>query len=148
MAQVIAQLVLLLIAQHWECSNGGEELVVAESLETGNSLGRRTEGEGKRESQVLVAGVRMVQGAGADTQTAQPIRTERVAVIKHHVAILRAGRGSGRRQGALLHVVVIGRVVVYGSAQKPARFCVLRPIEAQRTDRVAEWNGSAVGNRD
>ena len=78
MAQIVTQLVFLLVAQIGEKSDGGGELVVAEGLESGDGQRGGTEGKRERETQVGVTRLGEVQQAGVENQIAKPRRTESI----------------------------------------------------------------------
>src|SRR5208282_2399789 len=65
-AQVVARLVLVLIPQVGEKSDGGGELVVAESFEAGDGQRRHTERKLQGEAKIRVARLGEVQQAGVE----------------------------------------------------------------------------------
>src|SRR5208283_315422 len=71
--QVVAELVLLLIAQVGEKRNRSSELVLAKSFETGDGQGRGTERKRQREAQLRVSSLGEMQQAGVENQIAKPV---------------------------------------------------------------------------
>src|SRR5579863_1831445 len=69
-ADVVTELILLLIAQVGKQSDGRGELVVAEGLEAGNCLRRGTERKRQRETQGRIARLGEVQLAGVEYECA------------------------------------------------------------------------------
>src|ERR1700682_149482 len=147
-AQVVAHLVFLLIAERRKQSDWGGELVVAEGFEAGDGQGSRTEGKRQREAQIRVTRLSKVQQAGIEHQSAEPRWTESIRIAQRYVPVVVMRGQSGGRQGCLLHQGIAREVAVFGSAQEPLRLRRLRPIEAQRTDVVAEGDGNVLGNSD
>jgi hypothetical protein len=80
-AQVVAQLVLLLIAQVGKKSDGSGELVVAESFEAGDGQRRQLKGNCERETEIRVTRLGEVQQAGAEDEIAEPGRTESIVLL-------------------------------------------------------------------
>ena len=72
-AQIVAELVFVLIAQGGEKSDGSGKLIVAECLEAGD--GQRCHAEGKLygEAEVRIPRLRQMQQAGVKHQIAQPV---------------------------------------------------------------------------
>ena len=87
-AQVVAHLVFVLIAQVGEKSDGSGELVVAESFESGDRQRGRTEGERQREAEIGVARLGKMQQAGAENQIAEPGRTESIGIADDRVPVV------------------------------------------------------------
>src|ERR1700690_3946683 len=87
MAQVIAHLIFVLIAQGREQSDGSSELIVAESFETRDRQGRRAEWKREREAEVRVARLSKVQQAGIEYKRTKPGRTEGIGIAEHRVRI-------------------------------------------------------------
>ena len=71
-AQVVAKLVFVLIAQVGEKSDRSGELIVAESLEAGDGERRHAEGKLDGEAEIRIARLRQMQQAGVENQIAQP----------------------------------------------------------------------------
>src|SRR6266481_2020726 len=147
-AQVVASLVFLLIAQGRKQSDWSGELVVAEGFEAGDGQRSRTEGKRQREAQIRVTRLSEVQEAGIEHQSAEPRRAESICIAEHRVPVVFMRGESGGRQRCLLHQGIAREVAVFGSAQEPLRLRRLRPIEAQRTDVVAEGDGNVLRNGD
>src|SRR5690242_1624267 len=87
-AQVIAELVLILIARYRKRCDGGNKLVVAKRLKSGDGAVSRAEGESQRETKLLVARLRVLQRAGPKGEGTQPGRTEHVLLIQGNVQII------------------------------------------------------------
>src|SRR5215831_5970588 len=112
MTQIVAELILLLIAQHRKCRDGRGKLIVPEGLESRNRLEGRAEGKRQGKSQLLVPRCGVMQGAGSEGKRTQPIRAERELVPHHQVQKVRSCSRTRRGQRCLLYQVVIGGVVV------------------------------------
>ena len=147
-AQVVAQLIFVLIAQVGEKSDGSGELVVAEGFESGDGQRRHAERKLQRETEIRIARLRQVQQAGVENQSAQPRGTERISIAERRVPVIVVRGQSGGGQRGLLHQRVVREVAVFASAQEPLRFRRLRPVKAHRADVVAERNGNSCGNGD
>src|ERR1700730_4266266 len=87
-----------------------------------------------------------MQEARIEHQSAEPRRAESIRIAQRYVPVVVVRGQSGRRQRCLLHQGIAREVAVFGSAQEPLRLRRLRPIEAQRTDVVAEGDGNVFGN--
>src|SRR5215831_19960277 len=129
MTQIVAELILLLIAQHRKRRDSRGKLIVPESLESRNRLEGRAEGKRQGKSQVLVPRCGVMQGACSEGKRTQPIGAECELIPRHQVQIVRSRSRSRRRQRCLLYQVVVGRVVVDGRAREPLRALRLRPVE-------------------
>src|SRR5579864_3850596 len=70
MAQVIAELIFLLVAQRWKERDWGGELIIAISLEAGDGERRGAEGKGKCEAKRRVAHLCEMQQARVEHERA------------------------------------------------------------------------------
>src|SRR6202050_4910783 len=130
MGYIVAELIFLLIAQHRECSNGSQELVVAERLQTRYGSGRGREGKRKRKAEVRVARFGEVQSARAEHQRSNPSRAPRKLIADNQVHVVVVRLSPSGRQSGLLHPGVVRNVVVDGRTQEPLRARRLRPIKS------------------
>src|ERR1035438_4000487 len=71
-AQIVAHLVFVLIAQVGKKSDGSVKLIVAKSLKAGNGLGRGAERKRQRKTKVRVACLCKVQQTRIENQRANP----------------------------------------------------------------------------
>src|SRR5208282_2300596 len=71
-AQVVAELVFVLIAQVGEKSDGSGELIVAEGLKAGDGQRGHAEGKLYGEAEIRIPRLREMQQAGVENQVAQP----------------------------------------------------------------------------
>ena len=95
MTHVVAELILLLVAQDGERRDGRRELVVAERFEAGNRLEGGAERKGEGESEILITGLGMMQVAGVKGKRSKPSRAECELVPQHQVEIVRSGGRAG-----------------------------------------------------
>src|ERR1035441_5780479 len=79
-AEVVAHLVLVLIAQVRKKSDRSGKLVVAKGFEAGNGQGSRAEWKRQRKTKIRIARLGEVQQAGIENQSAEPGRTESVSI--------------------------------------------------------------------
>src|SRR5260370_31252531 len=111
-SNVVAELILLLVAQRREQRDGRGELVVAIGLEAGNRQGCRTEREGKREAECGVARLREMQFAGIENERAQPRWAECVRITDDGIPVVVVRGQPSRGQRGLLYQVVMREVAV------------------------------------
>src|ERR1019366_7153073 len=137
-AQVVPNLVFVLITQRRKQSDGSGELVVAKSFEAGNGQRGRAEGKRQRKAEIRVACLGKVQQAGIDDQIVEPRRTERIRIAEHRVRVIVMGGQSGGGQSCLRYQSIVGDVAVLRGAQEPLRLRRLRPVKTERADVVAE----------
>ena len=97
------------------------ELVIAKCLESRNRQGSRTEWKRQREAQIRVTRLGEMQLAGAQNQSGQPLRVERVLIADDRVEVIVVRGQAGIGQRALLHQCIVRKVTVFRSAQKPLR---------------------------
>ncbi len=72
-AQVVAELVFVLIAQVGEKSDRSGKLIVAECLEAGDGQRGHAEGKLYGEAEIRIPSLREMQQAGIENQIAQPV---------------------------------------------------------------------------
>src|SRR5579863_4291641 len=118
-ADVVTELILLLIAQVGEQGDGRGELIVAEGLESGNRLRCGTERERQREAEGRIARLGEVQLAGVEYECAEPGWTKRIRVADDRVPVIVVRGQSGRGQRGLLYQGVVREVLVFRCAKKP-----------------------------
>src|SRR5271169_1553093 len=118
-AQVMADLVFVLIAQVGEKSDGSGELVVAKSFEAGDGQRRHAERKLQGEAEIRVARLGEVQQAGVEHEIAEPRRTESISIAERGVPVVVARSQSGRGQRSLLHQRVVRKVAISRSTQEP-----------------------------
>src|SRR5208282_673096 len=147
-AQVIADLVFVLIAQVGEKSDGSGELVVAERFEAGDGQRRHAERKLQGETKIRVARLGEVQKAGVKHQIAEPRRIESIGIAERGVPIVVMRSQSGRGQRGLLHQRIMRKVAISRSTQEPLRLRRLRRVKAQRSDIVAERDRNVSGHSD
>ena len=94
-AQVVAELVFLLIAQVGEKSNRRSELVVAIGFETGDGQRCGTEGEGQRVAQIGVPGLRKMQQAEIEDQGANRAGIESIGIADRRVPVVVVRKQTG-----------------------------------------------------
>ena len=140
-AHVVAELVLLLVAQGGKERDGRSELIVSIRLISADGKRRTAEGKRQGEAEIRIALLRQMQGSGIQHQAAQPVRTEGELIGDDRVGVVVVRGQSGGRQSSLLHQRVAREVAVGRCAQKPVRALRLRPIQTERTAIVAERNG-------
>src|SRR5579863_9995233 len=99
---VVANLIFFLIAQDGKRRDGRNELVVAESFETGDGLRCRTEWKSQREAEVGVTRLREMQIAHSQGERSEPGGAEDVLLPEHCIEIVVVRRRSGGRQSGLL----------------------------------------------
>ena len=85
---VVAQLILLLVAQHRKRGNRRDEQVVSVSLVAGNRAGCDRKRKRIGESQLLIARLRQVQAAGIEHQRTKPLRRKIELLPQHQAEII------------------------------------------------------------
>ena len=99
---VVAELILLLIAQRWKQRDRSGELVVAVRLEARDRQRRGTERKREREAERGIARLRQMQQAGVEDERSQPGRAELVSVADDAIPVVVVRGQSGRGQRGLL----------------------------------------------
>ena len=146
-AQVVAELVFLLIAQVGEKSDGRGELVVAERFEAGDGQRRYAERKLQGKTEIGVARLGEMQQAGVEDQSAEPCGTESISIAERRVPVVVVRDQSGGGQGCLLHQGIVRQVAVFRCAQEPLRLRRFGPVKTHRADVVAERDGDSGGAR-
>src|ERR1039458_8428138 len=118
-AQVVAELVFLLIAQVWEKSDWRGELVVAERFETGDSQRRYAERKLQGKTEIGVARLGEMQQAGVEDQSAEPCGTESISIAERRVPVVVVRNQPGGGQRGLLHQGIVRQVAVFRCAPVP-----------------------------
>ena len=107
MAQVVAHLILVLIAQVGKERDGSGKLVVAERLKSRDGEGGHAKRKLQRETQIRVARLGKMQQTRAENEIPQPRRTERVCIADHGVPVVVVRGQAGGGQRCLLHQGVV-----------------------------------------
>src|SRR5579863_5651991 len=84
-SHVVAELIFFLIAQNRESSDGCNELIVAESLESRDGAECGAEGKGQRETKIGIARFGVMKIAGAKCECPKPVGGERVLLADYRV---------------------------------------------------------------
>src|SRR5712692_284025 len=147
-AEVVAQLVLFLIAEPGKGGDGRGELVVTERFVARYGQRSQTERKLQGKAEGRVARLSQMQFAGIEDERAEPGRAECVGVADDGVEIVVMSGQSGRGQGRLLHQGVVRKVAVFGGAQEPLRLRSLGPVKTQRADVIAEGDGNVLRDKD
>ena len=145
---VVADLIFFLIAQDGKSRDGRDELVIAERLESGNSLGCGTEGKRQGEAEIGVAGLRQVEIANAQRERSEPRRAENILLAQHDVEVVGMRGGADGRKCGLLDERVVGDVGVNARAQEPGGVRRLRPIESDGSEIVSKRYRNIIRHRD
>ena len=131
MADVVAELILLLITLDWEGGDAGDELIVAESLESAGCNRGCREGKRQRKTEIRIPDLVVLENRRFRHQRAQPLRTKSEVIAQEQVVVIRT-RGKPRAgQRPLLHEIVVGEISVKRIAQEPVRALRLPPVEAR-----------------
>src|SRR5271169_5618261 len=80
---VIAELIFLLIAQNRKSSDGSNELIVAESLESRDGAEGGADGKGQREAKIRIARFGVMEIAGTKCECSKPVGGERVLLADY-----------------------------------------------------------------
>ena len=118
-AQVVAELVFVLIAQVGEKGDGSGKLIVAECLKAGNGQRRHAERKLYGEAEIRIPRLGEMQQAGVENQIAQPGRIERIVIAERHIPVIVVRGQASRWQCGLLHQGIVGEVAVLRCAQEP-----------------------------
>jgi hypothetical protein len=84
-AHIVAELVLLLIAEDRKRRDGCNELIVPKGFQAGNRVRCGTEWERQSEAEIGIASLREMQSAVAKDKGAEPIGTEGKLIAKDEV---------------------------------------------------------------
>ena len=144
-ADVVTELVFLLIAQNRERRDGRDELVVAERFETGNGLRSGAERKRQRKAEIGIARLGEMQTAGSRVNDPSQVGLKMNCWPMHQIQIIVVPSGAGGWQRGLLDERIVSDVIVHACAQEPLRARRLRPVETRRCQIVAERNGDEFG---
>ena len=88
MTEVVTELIFVLIAEVGKECNRRSELIIAVSLEAGDSQGGRTEWERQRKAEIGISGLREMEQAGVENKSTQPVRIEGIGITEGHIPIV------------------------------------------------------------
>src|SRR5215510_13013071 len=122
MGDVIAKLVLLLIAEHRKRRNRGYELVVAKCLKPRRCVEVGAERKRQRQPKTRISMLGMMERAGFQSERAQPGRAEFILLVDQKAEVIRPSRCARRGQRCLLNQVIPGVIHMQRTSKKPLRF--------------------------
>src|SRR5215470_12199754 len=107
MSNVVAELILLLIAQRREESNRCGELIIAVGLKARRRQRCCAEWKLQCEAEHRIPRLGQMQCSRIEYKCPQPGWTERKRIAHHAVPVVVVGRQPGRRQRCLLYQIVV-----------------------------------------
>src|ERR1700731_1718452 len=131
MVHVVTKLIFFLVAENGKCSDGGDELIVAEGFESRNGSGCGAKGKGEGKAKIGIARLRKMQKARTENESALPGWAERILIAEGDIQIIVVRGGASRGKRSLLNERVARYVAIGGGAKKPMRRVRLSPVEAK-----------------
>src|SRR5208337_2861871 len=154
-ADVVTNLIFLLVANNGKRRDGRNKLVVAVGFEAGNGLRSGAERKRQRKAEVSATVCCTVQITGTKGEISHPRRAKGKRVAEDAVLIVGVRRRTGGGQRGLLYQSIVGSGIVERVADEPLRTLRLRPVESHHTQVGLIWNAyvgrhadrSRVGNQ-
>src|ERR1700758_239501 len=116
---VVAKLVLLLVALNGKGGDGGSKLIVAKGLEAGSCEEAHSEREIEHLPNLRIGHLGVVEGGGFQCWGGEAGRRKLHLVVHQNVVVIRGCRRAGRLQRPLLKQIIPRVVAVERATHKP-----------------------------